>query len=251
MIKAVIIDDEKRARQMIASLLNNFIPEVEVVGEADSALTGKEVIESKKPDLVFLDIEMPNGNGFTLLSSFQKLNFEVIFTTAYSEYALKAIKFSALDYLLKPIDLDELKKAVEKYKAKIQSRQKEGNNDIYFLPNNFKDFQQQSSKMVLPIPKGFKVVAISDINHIEASGSYSVFHFLDKTNIIVGRNLKYFEGQLSSFDLMRIHDSYIVNLHQVDRYIRGRGGQVVMKNEVVIDVSRNKKDTFMQWFSAR
>lgn len=245
MIRAIVVDDEKQARRILTSLLTEFIDGVEVVGQAKDVAEAIELIHHLNPDIVFLDIEMPNGNGFSLFDQFDEFTFEVIFTTAYSEYALKAIKHSALDYLLKPVDVEELKKSIEKFK---QQHQQEENieNKAFLLPESLNDLYKQTSKIVLPIPKGFKIIQIKEILYCKASGSYSEFYLVDGKCIVVGKILKYFEEKLAEFNLLRIHDSYLINLAHLDSYVRGRGGKVIMNNGIELDVSRSRKEKLLE-----
>lgn len=246
MIKVLIIDDEPKARVVLKTLLEDYKKDIKIVGEAASARTGKKMIEEFEPDLIFLDVEMPRVDGFKLLQMFDMISFDVIFTTAYSKYAINAIKFSAFDYLLKPIDIEELDNAILRFKQKMLE-EKNKSEGIYFLPDNFTDLQQQHSKIALPTPKGFKVVRISDILYCEASRNYTIFYLSDNKKIIVGRNLKYFEQKLSSFSFIRIHESFMINLIHMDQYIKGRGGKVLLTNGAQLDVARSRKDDIMRF----
>jgi len=247
MIRAIVIDDEKDAREVLISLLTGFVENIEVIGEADSAISGKKEIETKRPDIVFLDINMINGTGFTLLSSFDEIDFEVIFTTAYSEHALKAIKFSALDYLLKPIELDELKVAVNKYVQKTQIAE-DRIGQLYFLPQNVNDMAYQTCKVVLPKAKGFSVVPVADIIYCEASGSYAIFHLDNGTELLSSNNLKYFEEQLGKMNFLRVHDAFLINLNRVKDYSKGLQKKVTMSDGTELDISRSKKNQFLEKF---
>lgn len=248
MIKAVIIDDEPQARVVLKTLLQEYSKEVEIVGEAASAKAGMKLIEENKVDLVFLDIEMPKMDGFGMLREFKTIDFDIVFTTAYSNYAINAIKFSALDYLLKPIDIDELKIAIERCKEKITEKkpQKEA---IYFLPDDFTNLQNQNSKIALPTPKGFRIIQISELFYCEAARNYTTFMLADNTQIIVGRNLKYFYEKLTPFGFFRIHESFLINLSHLEKYVKGRGGQVVLSNGVELDVARNRKSDLLKLLS--
>lgn len=248
MIKAVIIDDEPQARIVLKTLLNEYTKGVKIVGEAASAKTGIKLIKEHAVDLVFLDIEMPRMDGFGLLRQFETIDFDVVFTTAYSNYAINAIKFSALDYLLKPIDPDELKVAVERCKQRVNSKKAQAEG-IYFLPDDFTNLQHQNSKIALPTTKGFRIVQISDVFYCEAARNYTTFFLMDNQQIVVGRNLKYFNEKLAPFGFFRIHESYLINLSHLKNYEKGRGGQVILSNDAVLDVSRNRKSELLKLMS--
>lgn len=248
MITAIIIDDEPQARIVLKALIKEYINDIQIVGEAASAKAGKKLIEEKQPALVFLDIEMPQLDGFGLLRQFETIDFDIIFTTAYSNYAINAIKFSALDYLLKPIDPEELKAAIERYKQKTINQAPKAES-IYFLPSDFTNLQNQHGKIALPIAKGFKITQISDIFYCEASRNYTNFYLKDNKQVIVGRNLKYFDQKLMSFGFFRIHESYLINLTHLEEYIKGRGGQVRLSSGVELDVSRNRKSDLLKLLS--
>lgn len=245
MIQALIIDDEKPASELLSTLIREFIPDVKILGEAHSVKAGIQMINALQPELVFLDIQMPQGGGFALLRSFDKLPFSVIFTTAYDQYAIKAIQYSALDYILKPITLKRLQDSVSRFrKKKEQEDQQEAH--IYLLPDNLIDLHQQTTKIVVPIPKGMRIISISEIAYLKASGVYSEMMLEDGTIQMVSKGLKHFEQLLGPYGLVRVHDSYIVNFQHIDRYMRGRGGEVIMKDGTSIEVSRGRKENFIK-----
>lgn len=245
MIRAILIDDEPAATELLATLINNFIPDVEVLAEVHSVKEGITKIRDLEPDLVFLDIQMPQGGGFALLRSFEDLNFSVIFTTAYDQYAIKAIQHSALDYILKPITSDRLQEAVSRYRKLVTKRSLQ-ESSIYLLPDNLMNLHQQSTKVVIPIPKGMKIVTVAEIVYLKASGVYAEIVLSDGTVQVVSKGLKHFESVLKGFGMLRVHDSYIINLQHLDRYIRGRGGEVFMKNGSEIPVSRSRKEELIR-----
>ena len=248
MIKAIIVDDEARARKVLRSLLEEFLTGIKVVGEAHSVDSAEALIRKSDFDLLFLDVEMPGGNGFNLLGRFTRMEFQVIFTTAYSQYAVEALRNSALDYLLKPIELEQLKAALQRYEDRRTSRDDQ---QVILLPSDIGQAMRQAQKIILPIPKGFKVVTISDIIYGKASGNYTEFCLASGQKILVARTLKYFEEQLSDMGMQRIHGSHLVNLHHVDQYERGRGGIVIMSNGDKLEVARGRKEKLVRWFSAR
>jgi two-component system LytT family response regulator len=245
MLKVLIVDDESKAQEVLTILLTQYIQDVEIVGVANSAQKAIEMIQATNPQLVFLDIEMPEEDGFSVLTRLKKINFEIIITTAYSEYAINAIKFSAIDYLLKPIDLSELEVAIKKCQEKIKASKNEG---IFFLPSSFSDTQKQAGKIAVPLSKGFEIITISDIVYCEASGSYTSIQTSNNKQFIVSKNLKFFDTKLSEIGFLRLHDSFLVNTQHIIRVIKGRSTKVVMTTEVEIEVSRSRKSALMQYF---
>ena len=242
-LKALIVDDERKSRESLKVLINDYCQDVEVVGVASNVEEAVDLVDIHEPDIVFLDIQMNAETGFDLLKKVAPVNFEVVFTTAYSEYAIEAIKFSALDYLLKPIDIEELKQAIKKYKNK-----KSGNlisKKIENLIDNFKNNHSDSFKMALPTAEGLVFVNLSDIVYLEADGSYTKVFKKNGEVFMVTKNLKEYEGLLSKKNFFRIHNSYLINLDEIERYVKGEGGYVVMKNGKNLDVSKRKKQAFL------
>ncbi len=248
MINVIIIDDEPAARTLLKILLEEYKHEIRIVGEASSAREGIELIQKETVHLIFLDVEMPQMDGFAMLRQFETIDFDVIFTTSYSEYAIDAIKLSALDYLLKPIDIDELEASIERFKGK-QETQQPVKESIYFLPKDFTNLQNQHSKIALPIAKGFQILFISELFYCEADRNYTLFYLKDGKKITVSRNLKYFGEKLEPFGFFRIHESFLINLSHLKSYLKGRGGQVVLSNEVILDVARSRKKTLLKLLS--
>ncbi len=255
-LRAVIIDDEANARQALHNMLQLVAPEVEICGEAKNVDLGIELINTQKPNLVFLDIQMPGKTGFDLLSSFEKLDFGVVFTTAYQEYALKAFRFSAIDYLLKPIDPDELQEAVAKYKEIVGEVDKK---QLEILQEHLNSPTQSESKsrkanlnqrIALPSAEGVHFINLSDIIQCESLGSYTKFHLMSGQKIVVSKLLKDYEEILDNYQFFRIHQSNIINLEHIKRYVKGDGGQVWMVDNAEIEVSRRRKDEFLELLSA-
>lgn len=245
MMNAVIVDDEKDARQILANYLSKYCPDVKVCGFGESVSTGIEAIQMHQPDIVFLDIEMPFGNGFDLLDKISDITFETVFVTAFDNYAIQALNQSAAYYLLKPIDIDELIKAVEKIKKERASENYIQHARV--LLENIKTDSQQ--KVMLPTMEGFEIVAISSILYCEAADNFTHFHFDDKRSLLICRTLKYFEEVLKCHNFLRIHRSYIINPQHVLRYSKGRGGFVTMKNSKELEISPNKKKEFLALFT--
>lgn len=245
MLNAIIVDDEEFARSSLYFLLQENCEDIHVVGIAKSVADAKNLLVQQHVDLIFLDIAMPGGNGFELIPQAQLANATVIFTTAYDQYALKAIKANALDYLLKPIDIDELKEAVDKA-AKYIRLNKSENNRNESLDNLASDLNNKSTikKITLPSGQGYRLVDIDDIIHIEADSNYSVFHFTNLEKIAVSKVLKDYEEILPENRFVRIHKSSIVNLKYVKEYNSKNGLQVMLSNGDTITVSRRRASDF-------
>lgn len=246
MIKTVIIDDEPNNVDTLTQLLLKYCPVIEITGVADNARSGQEVILDVQPDLVFLDIEMPYGNAFELLNNITPINFEIIFVTAFDNYAINAIKYSALDYLLKPVNISELQSAVQKAVDRIKIKNISQKIDtLFFNLNTAKPFLQ---KMALPTLDGLIFVNVKDLVWLEARGSYTFIYLATGQKITISRTLKEFEDILPQDNFSRIHQSYIINHHFIKKYVRGRGGSVEMEDGTIIEVSLRKKDEFLAKF---
>jgi two-component system LytT family response regulator len=243
-IKAIIVDDESGARETLAGLLERFCPEVDVVAQAGTIDEAIQVISNNQKDLVFLDIEMPFGNSFDILESLENIDFEVIFITAHDQYAIEAFKFSAVDYLLKPVKIKDLKNAVEKV-VKRRAVLHEKNQKVKVLINNM---NTQILKLVLPTINGFHVVDINQILRCEGDRNYTRFVFINGEKILVSKTMKEFEDLLTKHGFFRIHQSFLVNLSQIKKYNRGQGGEVEMSDGEMIPVSRSKKEAFLKLF---
>jgi len=244
MMKAVIIDDEKDSRQILANYLEKYCADVNVCGFGESVSTGLDAIKQHHPDIVFLDIEMPYGNGFDLLDKVGHITFETVFVTAFDNYAIQALNQSAAYYLLKPIDIDELVKAVEKIKKERTSENYTQHARV--LLDNIRAGAQQ--KIMLPTLEGFEIVAINTIVYCEAVDNFTRFHFESGTPLLICRTLKYFEEVLKEHRFLRIHRSHLVNPEYVIRYSKGKGGFVTMKNNQELEISPNKKQEFLNLF---
>ena len=243
--RALIIDDSDNSRVTLAHDLKQYCPRVVVIGEAEGVQTGLEAIREKKPDVVFLDIEMGDGTGFDLLSQLKEIDFQVIFTTAHDAYGIKAIKFSALDYLLKPVDADELIKAVAKLEE--NSRQKQVKDSIHLLLENMRDSKHPAGKRIaLHSLEKVHLVSIEDIIRCESQGAYTIFHLKNKEQILVTKNLKEFEHLLEEHDFIRVHHSHLINFAYIKEYIKKDGGYAVMTDKSEVPVSFRKRAHLLQ-----
>lgn len=245
MMRAILVDDSPRGLKTLQALLSKFCPQVEVVGTAGSVAEAFPLLVNERPDLIFLDIEMPGGNGFELLEKAQPLNipFQVIFVTAFNQYALKAIKFSALDYLLKPVDHQELISAVAKAE---QSLTKETFQQRYltFL-ENYRSEDKDLQKLALPTHQGYKFIPIQEIIRCEGDGNYIRVYLLEGRPILASRRLKEVEDLLDNYRFLRIHRSHLINLRFVQQYQRGEGGIVKMVDGSELNVSRSRKEALL------
>jgi two-component system LytT family response regulator len=243
-INAVIIDDESYACQALATLLKNHCPEVTVAATCQDPREAVALVENIKPQLVFLDIEMPHMNGFAFLEKCKPGSFDVIFTTSYDQYAIKAIRFSALDYLLKPVDIDDLRAAIQKVKERLEHK-----NTSQQYQSVLHNAQQNSGKidrLAVPTQDGIEFFHTADIVYCEAQGSYTNILLKGKIKALVSRNLKDFENLLSDSGFCRVHHSFLINMSHVRKYVKGEGGYVVMTDDHYVDVSRRKKDEFLK-----
>lgn len=243
MLTAIIIDDEENGRIALKQKLKDYCPTVKVIAEAENGLEGMEMIQQFQPQLVFLDIEMPGMDGFEMLINIPDKKFHLVFTTAYDQYAIKAIKYAAFDYLLKPIDIDELKETIERLEyapvpdvtiKKLETLEQN------LLTKPF------LNKIAVPTQEGLLFFDINHIIRLEAQSNYTLIYFDDQPKMMASRTLKEFEEILPADTFFRIHNSHIINLLFIKKYIRGDGGQVEMKNGDHILVSRRKKDEFLK-----
>jgi two-component system LytT family response regulator len=245
MIRAILVDDEVHCLNSLSIQLSEHCSGVEILAKCMSGKSALEAIAKVNPELVFLDIEMPNMNGFEFLEQCKQISFSVIFTTSYDQYAIKAFRISALDYLLKPIDPEELVAAVQKVEVQ-KSRP---------LTEQFREMIQQIqhlnkgiTKIGIPTIEGFELIPADKIVYCEASNNYTFVYLKDRTKIVACRGLKEMEEQLQDFkSFLRVHNSYLVNLNEVNRYIRGDGGYLVLTDGTSVNVSRGRKDALMKF----
>lgn len=243
MIRTVLVDDETDSRIVLQRLLETYCSQVTVVGTAAGVDTAMLLIREMNPDLVFLDIEMIHGNGFDLLNKLQPLSFQVIFVTAFDEYAVKAFKYSAVDYLLKPVDIEELRNAVDKA---MRMQDKFDLSPIRILLENVGVLQLSQQKMAIPTINGLSFVAITDIIRFEAEGNCTAIYVTNGKTLMATKNIKDYELLLPEAIFCRIHNSHIINLQKIQKYQKGRGGQVIMEDGTAIEVASRRRQEFLQ-----
>jgi len=244
MLKAIIIDDSIEARKALVTEIEDCCPEIELIGQAEGVVSGAKLIRSVNPDLIFLDIQMNDGSGFDLLELIGNINFKVIFTTASDEYAVKAFKYSAVDYLLKPIDPDELVSAVKKAE---RGNQKE---NLNLLMENAKHSNKPVRKLALNTLDKLHIVNISDIVRCESDVNYTQFFFSNGNKLLVTKTLKDFEDLLSEHQFIRVHQSHLVNVNYIKEFVKGDGGYLVMTDKTSVPVSTRKRNTVVEMLNS-
>jgi two-component system, LytTR family, response regulator len=243
MLNAIIVDDEANAREKLSLLIADGFPnEINVVAVCANGQDALKAIGEHKPELLFLDVEMPHMSGFDVLRNATPKSFDVIFTTAYDHYAIKAIKFAAIDYLLKPIDIDQLREAVTRVKEK---RGLSGSAQRVDQLLEDQKHGGQPGRLSVPGKDGFVLVNVDDIVWCEAVNYYTVLHLKGDKQLVATRTLKEFEDILEGPDFLRIHRGHMIHMKHLERYIKGAGGQVVMAGGRTLDVSRTRKDELM------
>jgi two-component system LytT family response regulator len=243
MISAIINDDERKGRSVLRHKLMDYCPQVELLGEAVNGSEGLEMIEKHDPAIVFLDIEMPMMNGFEMLHHLPSKKFHLIFTTAYDQYAIKAIKYAAFDYLLKPIDVEELQATIKKAEQQIALNNTAER--LETLTHNLNG-KYQLQKIAIPTMEGLLFFNLADIVYLEAESNYTTLHFVNHPKLVASRTMRDFEELLPSDMFFRTHNSYIINLNFIKRYLKGDGGQIEMQNGHFVDVARRKKEEFIK-----
>ena len=240
MLRAVIVEDEKRSRETLSGLLKLYCKNLTVVGEAENVREGLEVIKQQNPDVVFLDIQMPDGSGFKLLEQIKQISFDVIFTTAYDQFAIKAIRFSALDYLLKPILPNDLVNAVNK--AEKNKQVQKSNSNIKVLLENINRPPAESPKIILSTSEKINIIKVDEIIRCESDDYYTMFYFTNGKRLLVSKTLKEQEELLSEHNFIRPHKSHLINVKYIKSYLKTEGGVILMENGSKIPVSRRKKE---------
>ena len=249
MLKVLIIEDEPHGRETLKNLLNEYCDDIEIVGLCATVSEGIHGIQTMKPDLVFLDIELHSVTGFEILESVKHFDFEVVFTTAFENYAIRAIKFSALDYLLKPIDIAELREAV----SKARTRRKESwqNKNLYNLVKNLRDLNENHKTITLSTSEGLEFVDVAEIIKLEANGSYTTFYLKQNKKLLVSKNLKEYENLLIDCKFYRVHHSCVINLNEVEKYVKLDGGYIVLKDGSHASISQKRKEKFLELMNER
>lgn len=243
MIRAILIDDETDAREALRIEIEKYCPEVALLGVYQSPEEGLAAIQVLQPDLVFLDVQMPQMSGFDLLQQLTPLSFEVIFVTAHDQYAIKAIRFSALDYLLKPVDVDDLIHAVDKAQKRLQ--QKNSASQYQSVLNNIQYRARKIERLAVPTLEGIEFFETDDIIYCQADGNYTRLFLKDSPSKLISKNLKDFENLLTASGFCRVHHSSLINMKHIRKYVKGEGGYVILTNDYHVDISRRKKEEFL------
>ena len=249
MIKAVIIDDEPDAITALTNLISEYCPGIGVYGSAMAADAAVEMIRRIRPDVVFLDIEMPGQDGFEILKRLGEPFFQVVFVTAYNRYALDAIKASAVDYLLKPVDIDDLRLAIGKIQKGVQARS--ASQGLTSLVRQLSMLSTAHNKIAVPSIDGLEFISAEDILYCRADGQYTHLELATGKTVVSSYRIGEYEELLPPSFFCRVHNSYIINLRHIDKYMKGRGGSIVMNNGKLIEVSTRRKDAFLELFSSR
>jgi two-component system LytT family response regulator len=243
MITAIIVDDEPYSCEGLATLLERYCPDIKLLDACYSGADALKAIKEQIPDLLFLDIEMPGMNGFEMLQRLPAINFSVIFTTSYDQYAIKAIKFSALDYLLKPVDKDDLQAAVKKAMHKSQETLPQ---QIEILLQKLDHPSISVNKIAIPTMEGLQMLFVENIIRCSSDSNYTILFLKNKQKVIASRTLKEIEEMLEDYPFLRVHHSYVVNLNEIEKYIKGDGGYLLMSDGSNIDVSRSRKEALIK-----
>lgn len=249
-LKIIIVDDEESARGTLKALLGATGEVVDIIGEAANVKDGIELVKKSDFDLLFLDIQMPDGTGFNLLESCTDYNFEVVFTTAFDKYAIRAFDFSAIGYLLKPINIEELENALIRVKSISDKKQNNKSDQIELLQEIFKSQEKKLENIAVPTVDGFEIIKLDELVRCEGDRNYTNFVLSDGSSFLSSKTLKKYEDLLKDDRFLRIHKSHLINLKHVRRYIKGDGGSVEMSDGAVIHISREKKEAFNKYFSA-
>jgi two-component system, LytTR family, response regulator len=244
MLKVILVDDEESNLSSLKQKLIEFCPQVQIIALCNSGAQGIEAIDTMHPDIVFLDIEMPVMNGFVMLKQLRYTNFELVFTTAYDHYAIRAIRCSALDYLVKPVEIEELKAAVEK--ASEKRKTSNSNPQIELFIEQLMNKKNVPARIAIPDVEGLHFLKTDDIIYLEANINYTNIYCTGEKKYVASRTLKDFEELLPGETFIRIHNSHIINKNYAQRYIRGEGGQVVLSNGMVLDIAKRKKAAFLK-----
>ncbi|MBS1635102.1 MAG: response regulator transcription factor [Bacteroidetes bacterium] len=243
MITAIIVDDELKGAKTLEILIRRYCPQVDILGIYEGIEEARVAVDSLRPQLLFLDIEMPFGNGFQLIEKLPEYDYEVIFTTAYNHYAIHAIKVEAVDYLLKPIEIEELVAAVAKAEKRLAKLSGHASEDMQRMMAQWKEVQPR--KLMLPTSEGIFIVNSNEVVSFEADSNYTYVYLETRKRILISKTLKTFEKMIEGLQFMRVHNSYIVNLSQAEKYVKGDGGTLVMRTGLQVPVSRAYKQDLL------
>ena len=242
-IKAILIDDELNSLQNLQQKLEGFCPDIAIIAVTQKPEEGILLIRQHQPDVVFLDIEMPRMSGFRMLEELGEYDFDIIFTTAYNHYSIDAIRISAFDYLVKPIGIEDLQQAVERLSKSLNRQTKE---KIDILKKSLSDNRSQEDKIAISTSEGIEFIPIKNIIHVESKSNYSKIFLTDNKSIMVTKILKDFEEMLVPYNFYRVHNSHLINLNYIQKYVRSQGGHVQLQDGTLIDISRRKKEEFLK-----
>ena len=246
MLRTIIVDDEVKNIKLLKVLLRDYCPQVEVIGEAGNVEDAQSLIIRSKPDLLFIDIVMPYGNAFDLLNKLMPIDFDVVFVTAYDNFAVKAIKYSALDYLLKPVNIEELQNVVQK--AIVKASSKTVNDQLAVLFSQYKNNVSAAPSLAVPTIEGLLFYDLDEIIRIEASGAYTIIYSIKREKVVSSKNIKEYELQLPVDNFYRVHNSHIINIKRLLKYDKGRGGVLTMEDGSVVELATRRKAGFLNLF---
>lgn len=247
MITAIIVDDEQKSVSTMQKIINDYCRNVQIIGTADNIINASSLILSVKPQLVFLDVEMPYGNGFDLLNSLDEINFEVIFITAYNQYAITAFKYASIDYLLKPVNITQLQDAIVRAEQRITEKTNAQN--YVLLKQNLQVENANEQRIILTDNNEQHLIKINDISYCIADGSYTFIHLVNNKRYYASKNLKEFEDMLPSDFFFRIHHGHIVNIKHIDKLQKGRSGSVIMRDGKELEIAARRRNDFFALFS--
>ncbi len=249
MIRAIVVDDEKPVREAFVNMIRDYFSQIQILAVCENVKDAVEAAFNLRPDLVFLDVEMPPQTGFDFLEQAKGIPFEVIFTTSHNKYAIQAIKFSAIDYLLKPFGIEDLQQALERYEQKANRQSTPAQFEM--LLKQIKGIKEPPKSIAVPTLNGLTFIKVEDIVRCESDNNYTFFHLSGKNKILVSRSLKEYDEMLEEFNFFRVHTRHLINLGRVRNYTRGEGGIVTMDDGSEVDVARRRKEEFLSKITAR
>ncbi len=245
-MKAIIIDDEKNSREALRKKVISYCPEITIAAEGGDGEEGLKLISEYDPEIVFLDIEMPRMNGFNMLQQLPQQNFHLVFTTAYDQYAIDAIRYSAFDYLVKPVDTKELKQCVSRIVEKEKRQQPTNPQQVELLLQQLLKEKNAPKKIAISTVQGIELIALDEVVYLEAVSNYTNIHLSESKPILTSKTLKEYEDLLPATQFFRVHNGAIININFIKKFIKGEGGQLQMSNGILIDVARRRKEELLQ-----